>query len=136
LNGTQQFLAYADDVNIMGENTDTIKKHEALLVASKEVCLKVNPQKTKYMLISRYENGGQKYCIKIANRSFEQVAQFKYLGTRPTDQNCVQGEIKSKLNSWNDYYRAVQSFVFPPAVEEREYYNIQNRNSATRFVWV
>jgi hypothetical protein len=34
MNGTHQLLAYADDVNIMGDNTDTIKK-EALFDASK-----------------------------------------------------------------------------------------------------
>jgi hypothetical protein len=47
-------LAYADDVKIIGETTDTIKKNtEALLDASKEFGLEVNPEKTKYMLMSR-----------------------------------------------------------------------------------
>jgi hypothetical protein len=50
LNGTQQLLAYADDVNILRENIDELKKNtEALLDASKKVGLEVNPGKTKYM---------------------------------------------------------------------------------------
>jgi hypothetical protein len=47
-------LAYTDDVNIVGENIGTIQKNaKALLDASKEVGLEVNPEKTKYLLVSR-----------------------------------------------------------------------------------
>jgi hypothetical protein len=47
------------------------------------------------------EKAGQKNGMKIANRSFEGVSEFKYLGTTLTDQNCMQEKIKSRLNSGN-----------------------------------
>jgi hypothetical protein len=38
LNGTHQFLVYADDVNILGGSIHTVKeKAEALIVASKNI---------------------------------------------------------------------------------------------------
>jgi hypothetical protein len=68
LNGTHQFLAYADDVNLLGDNIDTIKKNiETLIDASKEVGLEIKVDKTKYMLLPRQQNVGQNRDTKIAN---------------------------------------------------------------------
>jgi hypothetical protein len=109
LNGTHQLLAYADDVNLLGDNIDTVKKNtETLIDASKEVGLEINVEKTKYVLLFRHQNVGQNRDIKIANRLFENVSQFKYLGTTVTHQNLIQEEIKRRLNSGNACYHSVQ----------------------------
>jgi hypothetical protein len=63
------------------------------------------------VIVSRCQNAGQRQIIKIANRSFESVAKFKYLGTTLTDQNCIQEEIESRLNSGNVCYHSVQSLL-------------------------
>jgi hypothetical protein len=60
LNGTHQLLVYADDVNLLGDNIDTLKKNiKTLINARKNVGLGVNTEKTKYMLLSRHQNSGK-----------------------------------------------------------------------------
>jgi hypothetical protein len=52
LNGTHHLLAYVDDINILGENMDTIQKNtEALLDAGKEVGLEVNSENYVYVSV-------------------------------------------------------------------------------------
>jgi hypothetical protein len=63
------------------------------------------------MLMTRSQKFEQKHDIKKANRSFQDMAKFKYLGTTLTDQNCINEEIKSRLNSGNACYHSVQSLL-------------------------
>jgi hypothetical protein len=65
LNGTHQLLAYADDMNLLADNIDTINRNTKTLIgASKEVGLAVNIEKTKYMLLSYHQKAGQIWDIK------------------------------------------------------------------------
>jgi hypothetical protein len=75
-------------------NRTYFKKTEALLFGSKEIGLKVNADKTKYMVMSPYQNAGRSHNIKTDNSSFDRVKEFKYLGTTLTNQNSIQEEIK------------------------------------------
>jgi hypothetical protein len=112
LNGTDQLLVYADGLNRLGDNIGTIKKNtETLIDASKEVGLEINTEKTKYMLQFRHQNAGQNHDIKIANKCFENVEQFKYLLTTATNQNLIQEEIKRKFNFGNACYRSVKNLL-------------------------
>jgi hypothetical protein len=66
LNGTHQFLAYADDVNLLGDDIDTIKKNtETLIDASKGVGVEINIETTKYMLLAHQQKASQNHDIKL-----------------------------------------------------------------------
>jgi hypothetical protein len=65
LNETHQLLVYADDVSLLGDNIDTIKRNtETLIDATKDFGLEVNTAKTKYVLLSRHQNAEQNHEIK------------------------------------------------------------------------
>ena len=85
LNGTHQLLAYADDVNILGRSVHTVKENaEALVVATKEIGLEVNADKTKYMIMSRDQNAGRCHSMKIDNICIE---RWKSSNTRIWEQS-------------------------------------------------
>jgi hypothetical protein len=112
LNGTLQLLAYADNVHLLGDNIDTLNKNiEAVIDASKEFGLEVNIERTKYMLVTHDQNADQNQDIKIAkNSSFENMSQFRYLGTTVTHQNLIQEEIR-RLISDSACCHSVQNYL-------------------------
>jgi len=54
---------------------------------------------------------GRRHDIKIDNSSFERVGQFRYLRTTLINQNCIQEEIKSGLQSDNVCCHSVQNVL-------------------------
>jgi hypothetical protein len=63
--------------------------------------------------MSHHQDWRAKSLHKIANKSFENVAKFKYFGMTVTNQNCIHEEIKNRLVSGNAYYRSFQNFCLP-----------------------
>jgi hypothetical protein len=66
---------------------------------------------TRYMLLSGHQNAWQNHDIKIANRCFENVSQFRYLETTITNQNLIQEEIKRSVNSDEACYHSVKNLL-------------------------
>ena len=82
-------MVYADDVNILGGSTQTVKENGKVLVVAKEIGLEVNADKTKYMVMSREQTAGLSHIMKVDNSSIERAEELKNLGTL-TNQNSIQ----------------------------------------------
>jgi hypothetical protein len=116
-------LVYADEVNLPGDNINTINKNtETLIDPNKEVGLEVNAEKSENMFSFHHQNSGQNHDIKIASRSFENVAQFKYLGT--ACYHSVQNLFCSRLLSNNIKIRIHKTITLPVVLCGRETWSL------------
>jgi hypothetical protein len=55
----------------LGEIVNVIYKAQIVLDASKDVGVEVNPEKTKYIFMSRHQTAGQNICITVADKSLK-----------------------------------------------------------------
>ena len=109
-------MVYVDGVIMLEGSLHAIKVNaEALVVGSKESGLEVNAYKTKYMVMSRDQNGGRSHSMKTDNSSFE---RFQIFGNNfnkskfSSGGNKEQIEIRECLLSFG-----AESFVFQFAIQ-------------------
>ena len=110
MNGKYQLLVYADGVNMLGENLQSIGENtEIFIKASKDIGLEVNSERSKYIITSRQQNVVQNQNIVMENSSFEKVEKFKYLGVTVTNMKDTCKEIKRRIiNKGNACYYSLE----------------------------
>ncbi|PNF28518.1 hypothetical protein B7P43_G14701 [Cryptotermes secundus] len=87
------------------------------------------------MLLTRHQNAGQNHDIKIGNRCFENVAQFRYLRKTIRNQNLIQEEIKRRLNSSNACYHSVQNLLSSRLLDARNVARMRRRGMHIGYWW-
>jgi hypothetical protein len=81
------------------------------LVASEGSGLEVSAEKTEYKVMSRDQHAGQNHNIKMGNKSFEMVEQFKYLGITLIYQSSILEEIINSPKSGKVRYNSVHNLL-------------------------
>ena len=104
LNRIYQLLVYSDNVNLLGEKIITIKRKTdvswLLSVATNNIYLGGNTEKTKCLSLSCQLDSGQNYNIQKVKKkkSLENVAKFEYLKITTRNQNLAHTESNSRFN--------------------------------------
>lgn len=93
-------LAYADDISLLGRSREMIiKMGKSLIKAAEKIRLRINEEKTEYMVVIR-RNGNQiqEEFIEVEEYKFKRVDQFKYLRSIITQDNDIKTEISMRYN--------------------------------------
>ena len=119
LNGTRQLLVYVDDFKICVGSVHTIKENaKTLIVASEEIGLEINADKTKYMVMSRDQNAGRSHSMKTDSMCFERVEEFKY-GNNLNNSKSYSGRDKEQIKARECLPSfGTESFVFQFSIQK------------------
>jgi hypothetical protein len=106
---SMQILASADDIDIIGRSEDDIKKScMTLKTAADAMGLRVNEEKTKYMIVNgRKIHRTVESHIKITCYKFERVHRFVYLGSLVNETSDIQEEISRQIKNANKCYHGL-----------------------------
>jgi sorting nexin-29 len=114
-NRLTQICGYADDIMVIARSLPAL---EALCVelsrGAGRVCLIVSPDKTKYMRFSASPSRRSVKAVTINGVTYEEVAEFIYLGTLINNDNSVEKGIQKRILAGNrTYFAAISLFRSP-----------------------
>ena len=99
MNGKYQLLVYANDVNMLGENLQTVRQNTLVLMKTcKDISQEVNSEKTKYMITFHHQSAVQNENVINGTLCFENVEKIKHLGIMVTKTNNIREEMKFRIN--------------------------------------
>jgi hypothetical protein len=109
-NSTIPLLAYADDIILMDESQDGVKRLCGRLNdAAQKVGLQINEQKTEYMIIGRQNWMDQ--VLEVDHFKFKRVNSFKYLGSIVTEKNDITKEVAARIQAGNRNYYGLEKLL-------------------------
>ena len=101
IDGPRVLLAFADDIDVVGNTVIMVKELFNKIEGQAEVMgLKINEDKTKYMYVGkgmRRDRIGQN--VTMGEYNFERVTSFRYLGATISEENSISDEVKIRIQS-------------------------------------
>jgi hypothetical protein len=110
-NRSKQYMAYADDIVIIAQNTEALNEVVSQMQpAAKEAGLIINRTKTKYMESSKNRTNGLSN-IMLNGQAYKEVLSSKYLGSIVAHNNDVMVDIKEIIAAGNHCLHALDNVL-------------------------
>jgi hypothetical protein len=87
------------------------------------------------MVVTHHQSVRQDHNLVSANKSFENMAEFKYLGITVINQSCIHEEINNRWSLGNACSHSVQSMSSHLLLKNSNI-KIQRTIISCYFVWV
>ena len=111
LNRSLDYMAYADDLNIVSRNTRYLAEaFQQIDSEGRKMGIEVNVDKTKFMVSCRDQRIRDEN-LTIGDKVFKKVRDFKYLGSTITEDNNTSTEIKVRIAAGNRSYYSCLSMM-------------------------
>ena len=103
-------IRYADDTAIIADNANDMQTLiNAVNEASQRIGLKINTNKTKFMVVSR--DNYQNVYLRLDGEQIERVNKFKYLGCIVNDQWDPELEIRCRIEQARATFLKLRKFL-------------------------